>query len=87
MNLQQIQKIITYTSEFFRDALKTRYNCHSHSILMFTRFLARQKCMLIFLYLMQSKYAKAQKQGIPSRRLNLLKFFCEPVHRSFAQSS
>ena len=61
MSLQQISQIVTHVSELFCDALQTNYECYSYNIQQFSCFGARQKFMLILLYLVQSKYTKNSK--------------------------
>ena len=46
-------------------------------------FWAWQKCMLYLLCLVQSKYAKIQKQENPFIGLNVLKFFCVSLYSEF----
>ena len=84
-NLQQFPAIIINVSEFFCMAMQTSYERYSYHILLVTCFWARQKCMLVSLYLVERKYIIIHKKEIPS--ISPVEFWCVTQTKDYFQKA
>ena len=84
MNLQQLPTIVTHTTELFScGPVNKLWKLFIYHILLAICFWAFYKCLLISLYLVQSKCAKMKWQEVPSIGRTVLEIFCELLHSEF----